>query len=73
MLGTMDAMKKESVFVSIYKLLSIIRDALFIFNETDKNKTDENKVAKLVLFLNKLGQYRNYLEPNDGLHPQRCV
>lgn len=70
MLGTMDAMKKESVFVSIYKLLSIIRDALFIFNKTDKNKTDENKVAKLVLFLNKLGQYRNYLEPNDGLHPQ---
>lgn len=70
MLGTMNTMGKESVFVSIYQLLTVIRDILFILKSVEGKGI---RAEVLNMHLNKLGQYRNYLEPYDEGPVQRTA
>jgi len=60
-LGTVNGQKQESVFISIYKLLELIREYLFLL---ENNKTRRDLSIPVV---NRLIQYRTYMEPiNQG-------
>ena len=59
MMGTLDASKHESVFLSIYRLLAVIKGLLANYMEV---KT--RKVNNFNSLINKYSQYRNYKEPN---------
>lgn len=59
MLGTLDVSKHESVFLSIYRLLAVIKGLLANYMEVKIRKIDNFN-----LLINKYSQYRNFKEPN---------
>ena len=58
--GSMDENMYETSFVSIYKLLAILRDILFHIEE------NEEDIDTLHLQLNKFVQYKFYIEPIEN-------
>lgn len=58
--GSMDENMYETSFVSIYKLLAILRDILFHIEE------NEEDIDTLHLLLNKFVQYKFYIEPIEN-------
>lgn len=59
MLGTLDVSKHEYVFLSIYRLLAVIKSLLDNYMEVRIRKIDNFN-----LLVNKYSQYRNFKEPN---------
>ena len=59
MMGTLNVSKQESVFLSIYRLLAVIKELLANFYEIKPGKIDNFR-----LLVSKYGQYRNFMEPN---------
>lgn len=59
MMGTLDISKQESVFLSVYRLLAVIKELLANFYEIKPGKMDNFR-----LMVSKYGQYRNFMEPN---------
>ena len=59
--GSMDENMYETSFVSIYKLLAILRDILFHIEENE-----EDIINALHLQLNKFVQYKFYIEPVEN-------
>lgn len=62
--GSMDENMYETSFVSIYKLLAILRDILFHIEE------NEEDIDTLHLQLNKFVQYKFYIEPIENNYPR---
>lgn len=65
--GSISETQNETVIASIYKLFAAIRDVLY-YIETDDNNykgSDDKYLNNLTILLNKVMQYRGYLEPND--------
>lgn len=62
--GSMDENMYETSFVSIYKLLAILRDILFHIEENEKGTN------ALQLQLNKFVQYKFYIEPIENNYPR---
>lgn len=59
MLGTLDVSKHESVFLSIYRLLAVIKGLLTNYMEVKARKIDNFN-----FLVSKYSQYRNFTEPN---------
>lgn len=62
--GSMDENMYETSFVSIYKLLAILRDILFHI------EGNEEDIDTLHLQLNKFVQYKFYIEPIENNYPR---
>lgn len=62
--GSMDENMYETSFVSVYKLLAILRDILFHIEE------NEEDINALHLQLNKFVQYKFYIEPIENNYPR---
>ena len=58
-LGTIDNSQNENVFLSVYRLLAVVREFLFA---ADNLETSE----AFILLVNRYAQYRNYLEPRKN-------
>lgn len=58
MIGTLNAFKQEFVFISIYRLLAVIKELLINF------ETDPNNINHFKSLISKYCQYRNFIEPN---------
>ena len=63
LMGSLDQNTSETSFVSVYKVLAIIRDILFHIDEYMNGSIDQFNRNYLQLQLNKFSQYRFYIEP----------
>lgn len=65
LMGSLDQNTSEISFVSIYKVLAIIRDILFHIDEYIHDSINQFNWNYLYLQLNKFSQYRFYIEPTE--------
>ena len=59
MMGTLDVSKHESVFLSVYRLLAVIKEIL-----ANYVKVEVDNIDNFNILISKYSQYRNFKEPN---------